>query len=323
MLNRRHFTLGALGALGTLQFASARAQGSANKPIRLVVPTGTGTGSDLAARHFAAGLGRLMQTSVVVDNRLGAGGVIGTEYVARAEPDGSTLLFTFASHYINQWVTTTSFDAVKDFEPIARLNLTALVLVTAAGSPYRSVQDVVAAARRKPNSVSYGSAGVGGVSHMAGALLESVAGVELNHVPYKVPSQALIETSSGLVDVTFAGMTAVLPLIQSGRLRPLGVTTSARSRHLPDVPTLAQAGLTGYEIASAIVVLAPKGTPQERIRRLSDAFTRLAGQDDFRDFCRIQGCEVDVLNSANANAAAPVELARWKRLAELAGIKTN
>lgn len=313
----------AVGATWLLASQLALADTYPSKPIKIVVPVGTGTGSDLAARHLAAGLGKVLNTSVIVDNKLGAAGVIGTEAVARAEPDGYTLLLTFASHYINPWVMKTSFDAVKDFEPIAGLNITALVLVTGAASPYKSVSDVVAAAKRKPNFISYASAGTGGVSHMAGALLGNMAGIELNHIPYKVASQVVIDTSSGQVDLAFAGVTAALPQLQSGRLRALAVTTASRSRHLPDTPTVSESGLPGYEISSKIVVLAPRGTPPEVVSKLSNAFTRLGSSEEFKEFCKLQGCEVEIRDSAAVKAGAPNELAKWKRLVELAKPESN
>lgn len=161
-----------------------------NRPIKIVVPIGSGTGSDLAARYFAAGLGKSLNVPVIVDNKVGAAGVIGTDAVAKAEPDGHTLLLTFAAHYINQWVMKTPFDAVRDFEPIAGLNVTALVLVTGAASPYKSLGDVLTVAKRKPDSLSYASSGTGGVSHMAGALLSK-------HGWHRAKSHSLQSSKSG------------------------------------------------------------------------------------------------------------------------------
>lgn len=302
---------------------SVHADSYPSKPIKMIVPAGTGTGSDLAARYFSVGLGALLNTPVIVENRLGAGGVIGTEAVAKAAPDGYTLLLTFASHYINQWIMPTTVDAVRDFEPIAGLNISALVLVTAPTSPYKSLQDLLSAAKRTPGGLSYASAGAGGVTHMAGALLNSMAHVDLHHIPYKAAGQVPIDASAGQVDVAFVGITAALPLIRAGRLRALAVTTRSRSLHLPDTPTMSEAGLPGYEMSSKIVVLAPRGTSPEIVSKLSSAFIRLASSNEFKEFCRLQGCEVDVRDSATVKAAAPEELGRWKQLVELTKPASN
>jgi tripartite-type tricarboxylate transporter receptor subunit TctC len=305
-----------------MSWSSAFAQDYPSKPIRVVVPTGSGSGSDVVARHMANALGKAWGTTTIVDNKLGAGGVIGTDFVAKSPPDGYTLLFTYAAHYSNQWVLDkTPFDAVKDFEPIARLAVSCLALVTAPNSPLRSVQDVVAAAKRKANGLTYGSAGNGTTSHMAGALMCSLAGIQMNHVPYKSPGQAAIDAASGQVDLGFGGIATLLPLIRAGRLRALAVTSLNRSAHLPDVVSMAEAGLQGYEVVSPIWVLAPRGTPAPIIAKLSDKLTSVAATPEFRELCAQQGFEVDIQNAATYKANAPAELEKWKRLVALTGQK--
>lgn len=320
----RLFTLGlrSLVAVTALTaVATATAQPYPSKPIKIIVITGPGTASDSTARYLASGMTKVLNTPVIVENRPGASGVIATEAVAKSPADGHTLLLTFSSHFINQWTMKPPYDAVNDFEPIARLNRSTLVLTTAASSPFKSVADVVAAAKRNPGKVSYATAG--GVTEMAGALMGNLAGVRINHALYKEPSRVIIDSSSGVVDMAFTGLTAAFPLIESGRVRALAVTTSTRASQLPGVPTLAEAGLPGYEMSSTVMVLAPKGTPPTVVSKLSSVITQLATEEGFKELCRIQVCDVEILDSGALKAAAPAELEKWRRLVELTKTQTN
>ena len=327
MLRRTFVVTAALTAVAAGAFSTATPAFAADfpdgRPIRIFVATGVGTGSDLTARQIAAGLSKEWKSPVVVDNKTGAGGVIGTEFVAKAAPDGYTLLGTYAQHYTNQLVQKTPYDAVKDFEPIARIANSALVISVAPNSPYKNLKDVVEAARKKPGVVSYGSAGNGTTSHMAAALFASMAGVSLNHVPYKAPGQVALDAAAGQIDLSFNGMSSVLPLIKAGRLRPLAVTTAQRSQSLPDVPTVAELGYPGYEAASPVWIFAPRGTPQPIVDKLSAAVTQQARTPAFKELCLTQGLEVDVQDAATAKAAGPSELEKWRQLMKAAGAKAE
>jgi tripartite-type tricarboxylate transporter receptor subunit TctC len=312
----------AAGALSTATPAFA-ADFPDGRPIRIFVATGVGTGSDLTARQIAAGLSREWKSPVIVDNKTGAGGVIGTEFVAKAAPDGYTLLGTYAQHYTNQLVQKTPYDAVRDFEPIARIANSALVISVAPDSPYRNLKDVVEAARKQPGAISYGSSGNGTTSHMAAALFASMAGVSLNHVPYKAPGQVALDAAAGQIDLSFNGMSSVLPLIKARRLRPLAVTTAERSQSLPDVPTVAELGYPGYEAASPVWIFAPRGTPQPIVDKLSAAVTQQARTPAFKALCLTQGLEVDVQDAATAKAAGPGELEKWRKLMKAAGARAE
>ncbi|WP_198968755.1 tripartite tricarboxylate transporter substrate binding protein [Xylophilus sp. ASV27] len=314
MINRRSTVMCLAGFLGVAR--PAWTQVSA-QPMRIVVPTGPGTGSDATARFVAQALGASWQMPVVVDNKMGAGGVIGTDFVAKAPADGRTLLLTYASHYTNQWLGKTPYDAVADFEPVARIASSALVLVTAADSPLRSVADVIAAARLKPQALSYGSSGTGSTSHMSGALLAHMAHLQFNHVPYKAPGQVAIDAASGQVDTAFGGVATFLPMIRSGRLRALAVTTAVPSQHLPNVPPMAASGLAGYDVSTPIWVFAPRGTSPGAVARLSQALTRMAATAEFGSFCLGQGLDVDIQDAATAKASAPAELEKWRQLVAL------
>ena len=293
------------------------------KPIRIVVATGVGSGSDLTARQIATGLGKELGAAVIIDNKTGAGGVIGTDFVAKAAPDGYTLLGTYAQHYTNQLVQKTPYDAVKDFEPIARIANSALAISVAANSPYKTLKEVIDAAKKQPGMITYGSSGNGTTSHMAAALFEHIAGVKLTHVPYKAPGQVALDAAAGQIDLSFNGMSSVLPLIKGGRLRPLAVTTAQRSQSLPDVPTVAELGYPGYEAASPIWIFAPRGTPVAIVNKLSDAVVRQAQSQGFKDLCLNQGLEVDIQTAAVAKAAGPGELEKWRKLMSVAGVKAE
>ncbi len=317
MLSRRSFLAG-LPATGALLTQGAFAQAAwPDRPIRFIVPVAAGAGTDLVARHISVALNKLWNTACIVDNKPGAGGAVGTDYVAKAAPDGTTLLFTFSAHYTTPLIDKTPYDPVADFEPVARLASSPLFMVTAPDSPFKSVADVVAASRRAPRSVSYASAGQGTPSHMGGALLESIAGIEMVHAPYRNGSQAMIETGSGQVNVAFSGA-ASLPLVKSGRLRLLAITSARRSAHLPEVPTLNEsAGIQGYDLGSPIWALAPRGTPEAVRNKLSDAFAAIAATPEFKAFCAAQYLEQDFQGAAQAKAAAPGEAAQWRRLVQL------
>ncbi|TEA71901.1 Bug family tripartite tricarboxylate transporter substrate binding protein [Allopusillimonas ginsengisoli] len=293
------------------------------KPIHLVVATGVGSGSDLTARQIAAGMSKDIGAPVIVENKTGAGGVIGTHFVAKAPADGYTLLATYAQHYTNQLVRNTPYDAVQDFDPIARVANSALVISVATDSPYKTLADVVEEAKQNPGIITYGSSGNGTTSHMAAALFSSMAGISMNHIPYKAPGQVALDAASGQIDLSFNGMSSVLPLIKGGRLRPLAVTTATRSLSLPDVLTVAEQGFPGYEAASPVWIFAPHGTPQAVIDMLSEAVTRQAQSTEFKALCLQQGLEVDVQDAATAKAAGPGELEKWRKLMSVAGVKAD
>ncbi|MFT3814882.1 MAG: tripartite tricarboxylate transporter substrate binding protein [Acidovorax sp.] len=322
-MQRRAFTLAALAALTAMGAPAFAADFPDGRPIRIIVATGVGSGSDLTARQIAVGLGKDLNTPVIVDNKTGAGGVIGTDYVAKSPPDGYTLLGTYAQHYTNQLVQKTPYDAVKDFEPIARIASSALVISVAVNSPYKTLKDVIEAARKRPGTITYGSSGNGTTSHMAAALFEHMAGIKLNHIPYKAPGQVALDAAAGQLDLSFNGMSSVVPLIKGGRLRPLAVTTAQRSQSLPDVPTVAELGYPGYEAASPIWIFAPRGTPQPIVNKLSEAVVRQAQTPGFKDLCLNQGLEVDIQTAAVAKAAGPGEFEKWRKLMAVAGAKAE
>lgn len=314
--NRRALALTTLAAFALAVF-QAQAQDYPHKPIRIVVPISPGSATDSTARFVANELSKAWNTTVVIDNKPGAGIINGTEIVAKAPADGYTLLFTYAAHYSQSLVQATPYDPVKDFETVAQLVDTQLVMAVRTDSPFKSLADVVAAAKAKPGEISYGSAGIGTTGHMSGALLESIANVRMNHVPYKSASQVPIDAASGQTDIMFGGTSSAMSLIRAGRLRVLAMTGTMRSPSFPDVPTMAEAGLAGYEISSPVWMMAPRGMPRPIIAKLSDALVRIAGTSEFRDSALKLGLDPAPLNSAALTANVPKEIAKWKRAVDL------
>jgi tripartite-type tricarboxylate transporter receptor subunit TctC len=234
-----------------------------SRPIKLVVPFAAGGTSDVLARTLAEKLQGALKQTVIVDNKAGAGGVIGADSVAKAPADGYTILLgTIASHAINPALQPKMpYDALKDFAPVDLLGSISNVLLVGATQPYKTVKDLTAAAKAKPGSVAFASAGQGSSQHMSGELFKLLAGAELTHIPYKGSAPAIQDVIGGQVPMSFETVTVALPHIQSGKVRALAVTSAKRSPALPDTPTLQEAGIAGFDVASWQAIYAPAGTP--------------------------------------------------------------
>ena len=272
-------------------------------------------------RFVANGLSKAFNSPTIVENKVGASGIIGTEYVVRSPADGHTILLTFSSHYINQWAMKPPFDAVKDFEPLAQLSLTPMVLTTSTNSPYKTLADVLNTAKRSPGKVMY--AATAGVSQMAGAYMASMAGVDMTHVLYKDATRVLVDVASGIAELGFGSITTALPFVESGRLQVLAVGTKSRMGRFPAIPTMAEAGVPGYELSSRIMMLAPKGTPAPVIEKLSRAIVELGRSDGFKQLCHVQVCEVEVADAGALRASAPSDLEKWGKLVGLTNLNAN
>ncbi|HEX7250495.1 MAG TPA: tripartite tricarboxylate transporter substrate binding protein, partial [Burkholderiales bacterium] len=256
-------------AVALLQPHAAAAQSWPAKPVRLVVPLSAGGFADVPARLLAPRLSAQLGRQVYVENRPGAGGTLGTDHVAKAEPDGHTLLFTATPHVISPWLyKALAYDALKDFAPVARVASGPYALVVHPQLEVTSVAGLIAAARAQPGEIDYASSGNGSAQHLVSALFASMAGIQLNHVPYKGSGPAMQDLVSGQVKVSFAGVPNVINHVRNGRLRILGVTTATRWPELPEVPTIAEAGVPGYDAALWLCLLAPLATPPEIVQRL-------------------------------------------------------
>lgn len=291
------------------------------RPLRLVVPFPAGGAADLMARGLAQHLGEQLGQQVVIDNRGGAGGTVACEIVARAPADGYTLLFgTMGTQAINPALySKLRYDPLKDFAPIALTHITPRVLVVGSSVKARTVGELIALARAKAGELTYGSACNGSSSHLSGALFESLAGVDLVHVPYKGSAPLLTDLLAGRVDATFDSFTVYEEHIKSGRVRALAVTSRMRMAALPQVPTLAEAGLPGYEVSNWLGVLAPAGTPKEVVAALHAAVIRAMADAGMKRQLTALGIEPATSTPDEFSALIRSEIPRWARLVKASG----
>lgn len=263
----------ALGAMST-QAVAQSAQNFPNKPIKIVVPFVPGGGSDSVARVIAKGMTEQLGQPVVVENRGGANTIIGSDYVAKADPDGYTLLVCTTAFATNPSMYKLPFDTVKDFAPVTMYMGAALVLVVNPNIPANNLQELIALAKAQPGKLTFASYGAGGPGHLAGELFKQLAGVDILHIPYKGSAPSIADVVSGTASMSFAVLQPALPLIQSGRLRPVGVVMSERASQLPDVPTIGET-LPGFLITGFNGLCAPAGTPPAVLNKLNDAITKV------------------------------------------------
>lgn len=321
MHSRRDFIhASALAAIGGAVHPFALAQQYPSKPIRAIVPASAGTQIDVAARFMAEAVSRQMDMAIVVENRAGAGGLLGAEFVAKAEPDGYTLLFAGIPLYLSRWLSEAKvgYDPEKDFAPVAMLCSSPLGIAVAADSPYRTLADLVAAMRKAPDQVTYSSGGDGSAAHICAVMLNDMTRTVAKHIPYKGNTPAVTDLAGGRVDFTCQGAGGILPLVKAGKLRALAVTNDQRWDQLPDVPTAVEAGIPGFDLTGWIGVMARAGTPAFVVQRLSDAFVRAAGTPEFKSFCEQQQMFVQIQDHRKFAARVPGYAAQLKHLALLA-----
>ena len=274
--------------------ATAYAQPYPTKPIRFIVPFVPGGGTDITGRAIAQQLSEAFGKTVVVDNRGGAGGVIGADIVAKAVPDGYTLLLGSPGPLtINPNLQAKMpYDTLRDFAPVSLATISPFILVVHPSTGVSSVKELIAAAKAKPDALNYGSAGNGSVAHLSAEQFKAIAGVQLTHVPYKGSSQAMVDLLSGRLHLMFENLPIVLPHIRSGKLKALAVGTRKRSSLLPEYPTMIEAGVPGYESSTAFGVLAPGKTPRAIVNRISAEIAKvLQGAGDLKDNLAARGFE--------------------------------
>jgi tripartite-type tricarboxylate transporter receptor subunit TctC len=279
MLARLSLFAAALVACG-----AALAQGFPSKPVHIVVPFPPGGGTDVVARAVAPAMSEALGQPVVVENRAGAGGNIGTDAVAKAAPDGHTLLVASAATAINNTLAKNiSWQVTRDFAPVALLVINQSLLVAHPSVAASSVKELIALAKGKPGQVTYGSYGNGSSAHLIGELFKMTAGVDLLHVPYKGAAPAVNDLLGGQVNLVFADVAAVLPHVKSGRLRPLGIGSSRRFEGLPEVPTISEAGVPGFEAGGFLGLVAPAATPPAAVSALNAAALKSLGNPKVRE----------------------------------------
>jgi tripartite-type tricarboxylate transporter receptor subunit TctC len=291
------------------------------RPIRIVVPFPPGGTSDILTRLLGEKLGAEFGQQIVVDNRSGAGGVIATNIVAKANPDGYTLYMTFVSHAINPHVyAKLPYDTEKDFVPVALFAVTPNVVVVTPTLPANSIKELIALAKSRPGQINYASAGVGTNSHLSAELINAIAGINMVHVPYKGAPQANADVASGTVSVHIPSMPVAMPMIKSGRLKAIAVTSTKRSPVLPEVPTVAET-LPGYESLAWYGLIAPKGTPPAIINRITTAVQKSVQKKDLVESFFVQGADATYRGPADFGAYIKRELALWGKAVKSAGLK--
>ncbi|MBP0447207.1 tripartite tricarboxylate transporter substrate binding protein [Roseomonas sp. SSH11] len=324
MITRRHLLGATATGLGTTCLAHPALAQPGGRPVVLVVPFSPGGPTDLIARRLAMSLGEQLNQVVVVENRAGAGGNIGAEYVARSAPDGHTILFgTSGPLAINKMLYPgQAYDPVRDFAPIAPLGRIPNVLAVHAGVPAKTVPDLVALAKRE--RLSFGSSGNGASSHLAGALFNTMAGTSIEHIPYRGTGPALNDLLAGHIAMVFTDVLTALPHIQGGRVRGLGVTTLERSAVLPALPTVAEQGLPGYDASVFFGLTVAAATPEAAKDRLRTAFAASVGQREMRHFLESQGMQIaPELTPPALTSLMATETDRWARVIREANVRAD
>ena len=322
----RRFALGSIASavvLGAslLGGTSALAQAYPTKPVTIIVPFAAGGTTDILARIIGQALTAELGQSVVVDNRAGAGGNIGGQAAAKAAPDGHTLFMgTVGTHAINASLyKKMPFDPVKDFAPLTRVANVPNLLVANPAQPYKSVKDLIAYAKANPGKVNFGSSGNGSSIHLSGELFKSLAKVDMQHVPYKGSAPAVTDLLGNQIDIMFDNMPSAIQHVRSGKLVPLAVTTAKRSPELPNVPTIAEAGVPGYEATSWFGMFAPAGTPAPVLAKLNAAIVKVLAQPDVKKKINEQGAEVYSETPEQFAAFIQAESVKWGKVVKESG----
>jgi len=323
-------TLLRLGCTALLAIVSTALPGAAwaqrypDHPIKLIVPVPAGGGVDILARAIGQKMSTSMGVPVVIDNRAGASAAIGTEVLAKSPPDGYTIMMGYSAHVTNPiFNPNLPYDTKKDFAAIAHVGYIPLILVVPANSPANSVKELIALAKAKPGQLQFASGGAGAGAHLSGELLKVTAGVDIIHVPYKGNAPALNDLLGGHVSMMFDTINTALPHVKSGTLKALAVTSSKRSPLAPDVPTMIEAGLPGFEISAWYVMFAPAHTPKDIMQRLNAEVNKALKDPELRATLGAQGVELTGSTAEEADAFVSGEGERWARIIKSTGMTGN
>jgi tripartite-type tricarboxylate transporter receptor subunit TctC len=302
---------------------AAAAQDYPTKPVRLIIPFPPGGSNDVVGRMIATHMGEHLGKQVVVDNRSGAGGVIGTEVAANAAPDGYTLLIISLAHAVNPWLYKLSYDPIKSFTPIGILASGPNVLAINPGLPVNSVKELVALAKQKPGELQYASAGVGSFQHLGGELFKLEAGVDMLHVPFKGGGPAMIDVIGGHTKLVFSSLVQTTPHIKSGKLKALATGGTKRNPVLPDVPTVAEAGVPTYEAVNWWGIVAPAGTPQPVIDKVHAALTAVQASPEVQKQFSSEGAEIVQMSPPQFGTFMENEMKKWERVVKEGKIRAE
>ncbi len=291
-----------------------------SKPVRLIVPFAPGGGTDIVARVLAQKLTESFKQTVIVDNRAGGGGTLGVETAVRASPDGYTTIIMSGSYATNAAMFKMSFDPVNDILPMGLIGDTAFVLVLHPAVPLKSVAELVAHAKAKPGVLNYASSGTGGIAHLSGELFDLLAGTRMTHIAYKGTGPATNDLLGGQVQLLFGSAPAVVPLIRAGRLRALAVTTLKRMSSFPELPTIDEAGVKGYEVVLWYGVLGPKGLPKAMVERWNTEIRKATKLPDMRERLLSEGFEIDDSPPSVFQALLKRDVAKWQKVVKEAKV---
>ena len=302
----------------------AVAQDYPSKPVRIIVPFAAGGPADVYARFIAQRLQESMGQIFIVDDRPGAGSIIGTDAVAKSPADGYTLLLMSNTHTVNEsLIPTKPFQLMRDFVPIAPINYSDLVLVVHPSVPAKTIKELIALAKAKPNGLNYASSGTGTPYHMAGELFKSMAGVQIVHIPHKGSGEARTSVMSGQVEIMLDAITTMAPMARAGRVRALGTTGAKRSTVLPDVPTISEAGVKDYEATIWLGIMAPAGTPKPIVDRLNAEIGKIVARPDVKKAWNEQGAEPMAMTPAEFEKFLNADIAKWAHVVKVAGVKPD
>jgi tripartite-type tricarboxylate transporter receptor subunit TctC len=319
----RHLLM-AVGVTQMLAAAPALAQAWPSKPVKVIVPFAAGGPADVYARFLSQRLQDALGQSFVVDNRPGAGSVIGTDAVAKSAPDGYTLLLMSNTHTVNETlIPNKPFQLMRDFVAVAPINYSDLVLVANPAVPATTLGALISQAKAKPGKFNYASSGPGTPYHMAGELFKSMAGVYLVHIPYRGSTGARTDVIGGQVDVMFDAVTTMAEQVKAGKVKALATTGKQRSEVLPDVPTMSESGVPGYEATIWLGLMAPKGTPKPVVDRLNAAVSKIVGQPEIKQLWSKQGAVPMVMSPEAFDKYARDDIEKWARVIKTANIKVD
>ena len=311
-----------LAPLFALSVSAAFAQAYPNKPVRVIVPFAPGGFTDVVARILGQKLSAAMGQQFIIENKAGAGSTIGTDFVAKAPPDGYTLVMVSSTHVISPWIyKSLPYDPIKSFSVVGKLVDSPYVLLVNPKVPARDVKEFIALAKAAPETIHYASSGNGSAQHLMGGLFVALTGAPLKHVPYRGSSGAAQDLVAGVVESSFAGVPNALAQVPQGRLKALAVTTAKRAPQLPDVPTMQEAGVRGYDASVWLALLAPAGTPPEIVARLNAEIRQLMASPDTKKALFGAGVEPDPSTPEAMSEYMVQEMERWGKIVKDAGVK--
>jgi putative tricarboxylic transport membrane protein len=296
-----------------------------DKPIRMIVPLPAGAAVDIVARLVCQKLGERLGQVIVVENRAGASGALAAEAVAKAAPDGTTLGMATSTTHVTTAILNARlpYDPVKDFVPVAMIGVVPYVLSVAPKLPAKSVSELIALAKAKPKTLSYSSVGNASQAHLATELMSSMTGIALNHVPYRTSSQAILDLSEGRIDITFGVLGTSLPLIRDGKIRALAVATEHRTTSAPEIPTMAEAGVPGFEASLWFAVVAPSALPPALVERLNREINTIVGEPEVKKALAVQAIEAELSTPDQLRDLIRADIVKWRAVAEKVGIKAE